>query len=61
MLLTLKDQGYTVQIETVGAELKSYKNETGKEFIWNSDPAFWFRSSPFYFQPSETSETEKHG
>ena len=49
MLLTLKDQGYTVQIETVGAELKSYKNETGKEFIWNSDPAFWFRSSPLLF------------
>lgn len=49
MLLTLKDQGYTVQIETVGAELKSYQNETGKEFIWNSDPAFWSRSSPLLF------------
>lgn len=49
MILTLKNQGYTVLIETVGAELKSYKNETGKEFVWNSDPAFWPRSSPLLF------------
>lgn len=49
MLLTLKDQGCTVQVETVGAELKSYKNETGKEFIWDSNPDFWPRSSPLLF------------
>lgn len=49
MLLTLKDQGFTAQIETLGAELKSYKNETGKEFIWNSNPDFWPRSSPLLF------------
>lgn len=49
MLLTLKSQGYTAAIETVGAELKSYKNEAGKEFIWNSNPDFWPRSSPLLF------------
>ena len=49
MLLTLKNQGYTVTLETVGAELKSYKSEAGKEFVWNSDPKFWPRSSPLLF------------
>ena len=49
MLITLKNQGYTVSLETVGGELKSYKNETGKEYVWNSDPDFWPRSSPLLF------------
>ena len=49
MLLTLNSQGYTVSIETIGAELKSYKNKDGKEYIWNSNPEFWARSSPLLF------------
>ena len=49
MLLTLKDQGYTVRIESLGAELKSYQNQAGKEFVWNSNPDFWPRSSPLLF------------
>lgn len=49
MLLTLKDHGYSVSVETLGAELKSYKDETGKEFIWDSNPDFWPRSSPLLF------------
>ena len=49
MLLTVKNQGYTATIETLGAELKSYKNETGKEFVWDSNPDFWPRSSPLLF------------
>lgn len=49
MLLTLKNQGYTVTLETLGAELKSYKNEKGKEFVWDSNPDFWPRSAPLLF------------
>lgn len=49
MLLTLKNQGYTVTVETLGAELKSYKNEAGKEFVWDSNPDFWPRSAPLLF------------
>lgn len=49
MLLTLQDQTYSVSVETVGAELKSYKDESGKEFIWDSNPKFWSRSSPLLF------------
>lgn len=49
MLITLSNQGYTIAVESLGAELKSYKNEAGKEFIWNSNPDFWPRSSPLLF------------
>ncbi len=49
MLITLQDQGYSASFETLGAELKSYKNADGKEFVWNADPAFWPRSSPLLF------------
>ena len=62
MLITLSNQGYTIAVESLGAELKSYKNEAGKEFIWNSNPDFWPRSSPLlvwlivalYFPPAHT-------
>ena len=49
MILTLSNKGYSVSLETKGGELKSYKNETGKEYVWNSDPDFWPRSSPLLF------------
>lgn len=49
MLLKLKDKGYTVTVDTLGAELKSYQNVSGKEFVWDSNPDFWPRSSPLLF------------
>lgn len=62
MLLTLKNQGYTVTLETVGAELKSYKSEAGKEFVWNSDPKFWpliTASFSFHRQSEEWKDDNK--
>lgn len=49
MILTLTDKGYSVSMETKGGELKSYKNEAGKEFVWTSDPQFWSWSAPLLF------------
>lgn len=49
MRITLKNQGCTVSLETAGAELKSYKNGAGREYIWNADPDFWPHSSPLLF------------
>jgi len=49
MIVTLKSEGYQITVNTLGAELKSFKNPSGKEFIWNGDPAFWARSSPLLF------------
>ena len=52
MLLTVKNQGYTATIETLGAELKSYKNETGKEFVWIPTPTSGPALPRFYSLPS---------
>ncbi|MGN0306938.1 MAG: aldose 1-epimerase family protein, partial [Lachnospiraceae bacterium] len=49
MRITITSQGYEAVIETLGAELKSYRAPSGKEYIWNSDPQYWMRSSPLLF------------
>lgn len=49
MILTLTNKGYSVSLETKGGELKSYRNDAGKEYIWNSDPKFWSFSAPLLF------------
>ena len=49
MRITLASENYQATIDTFGAELKSFRNPSGKEFIWTSDPAFWMRSSPLLF------------
>ncbi|MEG1847678.1 MAG: aldose 1-epimerase family protein [Lachnospiraceae bacterium] len=49
MRITLESNGYEVGINTLGAELKSYKDAAGKEFIWTSDPTYWSSSSPLLF------------
>lgn len=49
MTVTLHSEGYEVTINSIGAELKSFRTPDKKEFVWNSDPAFWMRSSPLLF------------
>jgi len=49
MLVTLHSENYEVTINSLGAELKSFLTPDKKEFVWNSDPAFWMRSSPLLF------------
>lgn len=49
MNITLISDGYQIIVNSVGAELKSFQDPSGKEFIWNSDPAYWMRSSPLLF------------
>lgn len=40
----------TVSIQEKGAELTSlYNKQTGLEYMWNADPAFWAKSSPILF------------
>ncbi len=34
---------------TTGAELLSYKDVRGKEYLWQKDPAFWAKTSPILF------------
>ena len=49
MNITLSSEKYQIRINTKGAELKSFQTPCGKEFIWNSDPTHWMRSSPLLF------------
>lgn len=47
---TLKNQDITIQIASLGAELKSLvDNKTGTEYMWCADPAYWKRTSPVLF------------
>ncbi|MCM1088995.1 MAG: aldose 1-epimerase family protein [Muribaculaceae bacterium] len=40
----------TIQIDSMGAELKSLKKtDTGMEYMWSGNPAFWKRTSPVLF------------
>lgn len=46
----LKNEELTVEIASLGAEMKSLKdNRTGLEYLWEGDPAFWKRTSPVLF------------
>lgn len=41
MQIKLQSNDYHVLVNTLGAELNSYSSPEGKEYIWNSDPAYW--------------------
>lgn len=49
MQIKLQSNDYHVLVNTLGAELNSYSSPEGKEYIWNSDPTYWLRSSPLLF------------
>ena len=49
MLVTIWDSKATAVIDSVGAQLISYKDADQKEYIWQRDPKFWEKSSPILF------------
>ena len=73
MLVTIFDSNGSAVIDSIGAQLISYKDSTGKEYIWQRDPKFWNRCSPLLFPivgncrnnktiiEGETCCIEKHG
>jgi len=49
-MLTLKNNYLTVQINPLGAELTSVKdNDSHVEYMWQADKHFWGRHAPFLF------------
>lgn len=49
-MITLKNDYLTVQINPLGAELTSVKdNESGLEYMWQADKAYWGRHAPILF------------
>lgn len=49
MIITLKNETLTAAIDTLGAQLISMKDISGKEYIWQRDPAVWQNCSPLLF------------
>ena len=49
MLYTIKNEQLTVQIESIGAELRSIKHQNGCEYLWQGDPAYWGEHAPWLF------------
>lgn len=50
MRYRIEKDGYSVEVDTHGAELKSFANKnTGVEYIWYADPAYWNESAPWLF------------
>lgn len=49
MIVTLKNQYFTAQVDSLGAQLVSLPDSTGKEYIWQRDPAYWSNCSPLLF------------
>lgn len=49
-LFQIGNDKLTIQIDSMGAELKSLKKiATGEEFMWEADPLYWKRTSPVLF------------
>lgn len=47
---TLKNEELTLTFSDAGAELQAITDtKTGKEYLWNADPAYWKRISPVLF------------
>jgi galactose mutarotase-like enzyme len=49
-MITLSNGIITACIHPLGAELqKLYRSDTGLDYLWNGDPAFWGKFSPVLF------------
>lgn len=50
MRYTLENDTLKVEIDSLGAEIKSVKRkEDGREYMWCGDPKYWGRTSPVLF------------
>ncbi len=50
MLFTLKNNKITVTLSTLGAEIKSVKNNAdGCEYVWQGNPDYWTGQTPIMF------------
>lgn len=47
--IILKNDCLTVEISTLGAELKSIKQNSGEERLWQGDPQWWNGQAPLLF------------
>lgn len=49
-MIQISNEKLTVLVSPQGAELQSIvRNDTGLEYLWSGDPAFWGKKSPVLF------------
>lgn len=49
-LFQISNEKITIQVDSLGAELKSLKSvPDNREYMWHGDPAYWGRTSPVLF------------
>ena len=49
-MVSIQNDCLSITIDPKGAELKNlYNKNTGLEYMWNGDPAFWNKTSPVLF------------
>lgn len=49
MQITLKNTSAIAVIDSFGAELKSFKDGFGTEYMWQANPEYWGKTSPVLF------------
>ena len=49
MIYTINSDILTVQVNSIGAEVISVKNNGGKEFLWQADERYWGSHAPILF------------
>lgn len=49
MIYCLKNKDLTVEIDSLGSELLSIKDNKGVDYLWNGDKTYWARRSPILF------------
>lgn len=49
MIIELQSGSAMAEIETIGAELISFKDVFGTEYMWQKDAAYWAKCSPLLF------------
>lgn len=46
---TIRNSSLSVTVKRLGAELSSIKTPSGKDYLWEADPAIWGRHAPVLF------------
>lgn len=49
MIYTIKNDKIEVSVEDLGAQMRSIKDATGKEYLWQEDEKYWNGSAPNLF------------
>ncbi|MBQ4137127.1 MAG: aldose 1-epimerase family protein [Clostridia bacterium] len=47
--VTIENDKFIIDISTLGAEIQSFRDKSGNEYLWQGDPAVWSGRAPVLF------------